>query len=260
MSLTSRADMLTTLQDIAENAVLTLGVASPGGCSHNNFLQTAVASPDHRRSCHSYEIKSVVLQSPLAQIQEEEDAAEADAMEIYAAVKPSGRERALPGRLPELTSTLHAHQRRAAAWMLDRETGAAAVRGSYFVAQLVARSPVPPFVLSPSDKRARGLLSARTTRCLLHQPKCICNWHRCIALGPSVPCMPSWKPVHSQMHIQTSCMTLAGHGGGQARAAPAVAQGNLPGRARLLPQPLLRRAQQDGIPCPAARARWHPRR
>jgi hypothetical protein len=65
-------------------------------------------------------------QSPLAEYQEA-DAAEADAMEIYSAVKPSGRERALPGRLPELTSTLHAHQRRAAAWMVDRETGAAPV-------------------------------------------------------------------------------------------------------------------------------------
>jgi hypothetical protein len=53
---------------------------------------------------------------------------ERDALEVYAAVRPSGRERALPARLPELSATLLPHQRRAAAWMLDREARAPAVR------------------------------------------------------------------------------------------------------------------------------------
>ncbi|CAL8467045.1 g6581 [Coccomyxa elongata] len=53
-----------------------------------------------------------------------EDIAEADAMEIYTAVKPTGKERELEANLPQLTSTLHRHQRRAAAWMVDRERGA----------------------------------------------------------------------------------------------------------------------------------------
>lgn len=46
-------------------------------------------------------------------------------MEIYTAVKSSGTERELQATLPQLTSTLHRHQRRAAAWMVDRETGQA---------------------------------------------------------------------------------------------------------------------------------------
>ena len=53
-----------------------------------------------------------------------EDIAEADALEIYTAVKPSGTERELEATLPQLTSTLHRHQRRAAAWMVDREIAA----------------------------------------------------------------------------------------------------------------------------------------
>lgn len=52
-----------------------------------------------------------------------EDIGEADALEIYKAVKPTGKERELQGDLPQLASTLHPHQRRAASWMVDRETG-----------------------------------------------------------------------------------------------------------------------------------------
>ncbi|EIE26712.1 hypothetical protein COCSUDRAFT_59229 [Coccomyxa subellipsoidea C-169] len=59
-----------------------------------------------------------------------EDIAEADALEIYTAVKPSGTERELEATLPQLTSTLHRHQRRAAAWMVDREIAAEAPSAS----------------------------------------------------------------------------------------------------------------------------------
>ena len=50
-----------------------------------------------------------------------EDENEADAMEIYAAVKPSGDEPELTGELPELSARLHSYQRRSAAWMVRRE-------------------------------------------------------------------------------------------------------------------------------------------
>ncbi len=50
------------------------------------------------------------------------DENEADAMEIYAAVKPSGDEPELPGDVPELKAKLHSYQRRSAAWMVHRET------------------------------------------------------------------------------------------------------------------------------------------
>ena len=50
------------------------------------------------------------------------DENEADAMEIYAAVKPSGEEPELSGDVPELKAKLHRYQRRSAAWMVHRET------------------------------------------------------------------------------------------------------------------------------------------
>ena len=50
-----------------------------------------------------------------------DDENEADAMEIYAAVKPSGDEPELTGELPELAARLHSYQRRSAAWMVRRE-------------------------------------------------------------------------------------------------------------------------------------------
>ena len=50
-----------------------------------------------------------------------DDENEADAMEIYAAVKPSGDEPELAGDPPELKARLHHYQRRSAAWMLQRE-------------------------------------------------------------------------------------------------------------------------------------------
>ena len=50
-----------------------------------------------------------------------DDENEADAMEIYAAVKPSGDEPKLAGELPELSARLHTYQRRSAAWMVQRE-------------------------------------------------------------------------------------------------------------------------------------------
>ena len=50
-----------------------------------------------------------------------DDENEADAMEIYAAVKPSGDEPELTGELPELSARLHTYQRRSAAWMVCRE-------------------------------------------------------------------------------------------------------------------------------------------
>ena len=50
-----------------------------------------------------------------------DDENEADAMEIYAAVKPSGDEPELMGELPELSARLHRYQRRSAAWMVQRE-------------------------------------------------------------------------------------------------------------------------------------------
>ena len=50
-----------------------------------------------------------------------DDENEADAMEIYAAVKPSGDEPELTGELPELSARLHSYQRRSAAWMVRRE-------------------------------------------------------------------------------------------------------------------------------------------
>ena len=49
------------------------------------------------------------------------DEDEADAMEIYAAVKPSDDEPELTGELPELSARLHRYQRRSAAWMVRRE-------------------------------------------------------------------------------------------------------------------------------------------
>ena len=86
-------------------------------------------------------------------------------MEIYAMVKPSGRERALPAVLPAFTSTLHAHQRRAAAWMVDRETGAAAVRCCPLPACLRAHQvggaggPLPRLLMPPADKPDHALLA-----------------------------------------------------------------------------------------------------
>lgn len=62
-----------------------------------------------------------------------EEEVEANALEIYTAVKPSGREKELQQELPELRARLHPHQRRAAAWMVDRETGQA-VRSPRFKA------------------------------------------------------------------------------------------------------------------------------
>ena len=50
------------------------------------------------------------------------DENEADAMEIYAAVKPSGEEPELADDPPELKAKLHRYQRRSAAWMIHRET------------------------------------------------------------------------------------------------------------------------------------------
>lgn len=50
-----------------------------------------------------------------------DDENEADAMEIYAAVKPSGDEPELARDPPELKARLHHYQRRSAAWMLQRE-------------------------------------------------------------------------------------------------------------------------------------------
>lgn len=73
---------------------------------------------------------------------------ERDALEVYTAVRPSGRERELPARLPELSAVLHPHQRRAAAWMVDRETRAPAVRatphsGTVTLKQLPRRLTMP---------------------------------------------------------------------------------------------------------------------
>lgn len=47
-----------------------------------------------------------------------------DAAELYTAVKPSGNEPQLPQDNPKLRPTLRPYQRRAAAWMVARETGA----------------------------------------------------------------------------------------------------------------------------------------
>lgn len=47
-----------------------------------------------------------------------------DAAELYTAVKPSGSEPQLPQDNPQLRPTLRPYQRRAAAWMMARETGA----------------------------------------------------------------------------------------------------------------------------------------
>ena len=50
-----------------------------------------------------------------------DDENEADALEIYAAVKPLGDEPELTGELPALKACLHSYQRRSAAWMVRRE-------------------------------------------------------------------------------------------------------------------------------------------
>ena len=50
-----------------------------------------------------------------------DDENEANAMEIYAAVKPRGDEPEMMGDPPELKARLHTFQRRSAAWMLHRE-------------------------------------------------------------------------------------------------------------------------------------------
>lgn len=47
--------------------------------------------------------------------------AEADAAEIYAAVKPSGTEPEWEGPLPQLRPVLRPYQRRAVHWMVQRE-------------------------------------------------------------------------------------------------------------------------------------------
>ena len=47
-----------------------------------------------------------------------------DAAELYTAVKPLGTEPQLPQDNPKLRPTLRPYQRRAAAWMVARETGA----------------------------------------------------------------------------------------------------------------------------------------
>jgi hypothetical protein len=54
-----------------------------------------------------------------------EEEVEANALEIYTAVKPSGSEKQMIRELPQLTARLLPHQRRAAAWMVDRETNEA---------------------------------------------------------------------------------------------------------------------------------------
>ena len=66
---------------------------------------------------------------------------ERDALEIYTAVRPSGHERELPPRLPELSAVLHPHQRRAAAWMVDRETHASSAVRAFF--SLLPLNPKP---------------------------------------------------------------------------------------------------------------------
>ena len=62
----------------------------------------------------------VSLQGPSSADAPDEN--EADAREIYAAVKPSGDEPELTGNPPELKAKLHSYQRRSAAWMVHRET------------------------------------------------------------------------------------------------------------------------------------------
>ena len=100
--------------------------------SHDGALPTQLASDQTPlQQCAACAPEAAAVHStsepPASMLDEQDDLPDGegfDAAELYTAVKPSGSEPQLPQDNPKLRPTLRPYQRRAAAWMVARETGA----------------------------------------------------------------------------------------------------------------------------------------